>query len=345
MTRWLRHGPLHQGIPPEVVQPWPQTQHGQAGRPWLTLVAGACAAMVAMSSCSGSPRSASPAPTQSPNPELAVFTLPGAGAPRAAFDWNGARATLTPLPAGYVAAQSQDGRDIVIDDGIYSLDSGQHVGSWPKGSAVFASAGADTCGVRDDQPGGVNVPNATEYLWVNARKVRAVGANGRFGAPTILACSTTEGFAVLGGGENWAITPASVYRLRDGKVLWQFKGNGQLTVSADGRIMAVVQNASIQIVSLPGGRRIGSVAMDATPIGFSGDGSRLAVTVPSQPRFQSYVVEWRTGVTIWSHIDGVAVVRSQPAGPGMILMTPHISSGPHEFWLLPRSGAPIRLAA
>lgn len=288
-------------------------------------------------------RHVAPVPTVSPIPAPAVFTLFGLGAPRVAFDWDGERAALPSLPAGYVAAQSPDGREVAIEGSVYDLESGRPVGAWPKGSVVFGSAGPITCGVRDDSGASVNVQNAPEYLWVGDRKVRTLGINGRFGAPTILACSISDGFAVVTGAFNSA-EPVTVYRLTDGKVLWQLKDGGQFAVSEDGRLIAVVRSSGIEILSLPDGRRVGLVAVVATPIGFSGDGSRLAVTVPSQPRFQSLVVEWTTGLTLWSHIDGVFVMRVQPGGPGMILMTPHISSGPHEFWLLPKSGRPARLS-
>ena len=59
---------------------------------------------------------------------------------------------------------------------------------------------------------------------------------------------------------------------------------------------------------------------------------------------QSYVVDWTSGDTLWEHIDGLALVRIQPHGAGMIVVTPEIVSRPHELWLLPTAGPRLRLS-
>jgi hypothetical protein len=253
--------------------------------------------------------------------------------------------SIPPLPAGYLRGQSPDGRFIAVGDGIVSVASGQRVGMWPtKGSAVFASRGSLVCGVRDAVPAAMNVLYATEYLWSGNRKVRAVGTNGRFGGPLIIACSTEGGFAIVGDSLLSGGT-VTAYRLSDGDRLWQMGPYRVAVASPDGRLLAVaLPGPVLEILSMPDGRRIGTVSTPGTPVGFSGDGSLIAITLRTAPRFQSSVIEWPTNTTLWSHDDGLAVLATQPNGPGMILMTPSVGNGPFEVWLIRRAATAVRLA-
>jgi hypothetical protein len=189
----------------------------------------------------------------------------------------------------------------------------------------------------------MNVPSAPEYLWVGNRRVAMVGTRGRLGYREIIACSVEGGFAVV---RDSGLLPNSVrtYRLSDGRQLWRTGLSGWEVASPDGRLLALsLPGPVLGIFSMPTGKRLGTVPVPGSPIGFSGDGSMIGVTLPSSPRFQSFVIEWAAGTTVWTHVDGVDVLRSQPRGSGMIIMTPEISVGPHEVWLIRRSGAPIEL--
>lgn len=302
----------------------------------------ALAAALATAACSASP---APVPTPTPSAAPAIFGPLAAGGRVLAYDWSGKAAPLPPLPAGYVTAQSQDGRYLAIGDGVYSVDTGQRAARWPqKGTAVFASTGPATCGVRDDSAATINTLNAVEYLWVGNRKLTPVGTNGRFGRPELLACSTDDGFALVQQLGNIETTVA-VYQLADGRRQWQLPGAAQAVASPSGRLLAVaLPGPVLAIFALPGGRRVGTLQIAGSPVGFSGDGARIAVTVPTQPRFQSYVVDWTRQTTLWTHPDSVALLRSEPRGAGMILMTPAAGNGPRELWLVPRGGDAVRLA-
>lgn len=299
---------------------------------------------LAMIGACGAPGANSP-PSESPPPPPAIFLLLDAGARPVAYSWGGSPVMIPHFPAGYLVAQSPDGRFVAIGDGVYSVESGQRVGTWPtKGSAVFASTGALACGVRDGAPAAVNVFNATEYLWLGDKKVRAVGTNSRFGRPEIIACSIKDGFAIVRESGLIPNPPVTAYRLSDGKQLGRVATNGAAVASPDGRLLAVsLPGPVLGIFSMPEGKRVGTVPIPGSPIGFSGDGSLIAVTLPTTPRFESFVVEWPTGTTVWTHIDGVAVLASKPKGAALIVMTPEVGRGPHEVWLVRAPGSPVRL--
>jgi hypothetical protein len=135
---------------------------------------------------------------------------------------------------------------------------------------------------------------------------------------------------IRGRARFWANAPNSVaaYRLSDGGQRWRVKTNGPVVASPDGRLLAMsLPGPVLAIFSMPEGKRVGTVPIPGSPIGFSGDGSMIAVTLPTTPRFQSYLVEWPTGITVWTHNDGVAVLASEPKGPAMIVMTSSVGVG------------------
>ncbi|HVH66150.1 MAG TPA: Ig-like domain-containing protein [Candidatus Acidoferrum sp.] len=274
-------------------------------------------------------------------------------------DWNGTQAKATAIHSQTIQ-QSPDGSRLWQKPATIVDGDGQPVGSVAADqSMMWADDGQQLCGIVLHPTGVYDLDLLT--FDGNRHRVGSITPQGQMSAqqtPSLVACSTLTGRAVVVGSQGGYIWSLQMISLTDGTVIYERpypNPVARVVASHDGRYIAEqlpYGSSPTQIRELPGGNGVGQLS-GVIVQAFSWDGSLVAggtASVPGTANTDSraMVIHWQTQQTVWSlctcpSLNHVSVL-AQPNGSKLAIIAAWNSNRDWTFTIVDANGAATSVA-